>query len=299
MTVDLTCVNDAPVAVDDTGSVPFAAPATDFDVLANDTDVENDTPDPGLGLGQRVGRHGQRGRRQGPLHAPWLVQRPGRDQLRRQRRRQDGHAARSTSRSARTTSIRSPPPRRSTSAPAGSMRSAPLLISWSSSDIGSGVASHELQVSIAGGSFTTIYTGAGTSFTKLFPFNKTLVWRMRATDAADNDSAWATSASRKIVPYQRNSKNAHVHRHVDQGDLGRLLGHRLCVHQDPRQARPGDLHRTRGALRRAEDHRLGLREGVRRRQAHRALQPPRVLHASWAGSSRARRGAPVAPTRCA
>ena len=78
--------------------------------------------------------------------------------------------------------------------------SAPLLISWSSSDVGSGVVSHELQVSIAGGSFTTIYTGAGTSYTKLFPFNKTLVWRVRATDAADNDSAWATSASRKIVP---------------------------------------------------------------------------------------------------
>ena len=84
---------------------------------------------------------------------------------------------------------------------------APLLISWSSTDIGSGVASHELQVSINGGSFTTIYSVPGTSFTKLFPFNKTLVWRVRATDAADNESAWATSASRKIVPYQRNASN--------------------------------------------------------------------------------------------
>ena len=25
---------------------------------------------------------------------------------------------------------------------------------------------------------------------------------------------------------------------MDQCDLGRLVGHRLCVHQDPRQARP-------------------------------------------------------------
>ena len=30
---------------------------------------------------------------------------------------------------------------------------------------------------------------------------------MRATDAAGNVSAWAKSASRKIVPYQRNSSN--------------------------------------------------------------------------------------------
>ena len=80
--------------------------------------------------------------------------------------------------------------------------SAPLLISWSSSDVGSGVVSHELQVSIAGGSFTTIYAGAGTSYTKLFPFNKTLVWRVRATDAATNVSPWATAASRRIVAYQ-------------------------------------------------------------------------------------------------
>ena len=43
LTVDLTCTNDAPVAVDDTGSVTNAAGATDFDVLANDTDVEHDT----------------------------------------------------------------------------------------------------------------------------------------------------------------------------------------------------------------------------------------------------------------
>ena len=66
--------------------------------------------------------------------------------------------------------------------------SAPLLISWSSSDVGSGVVAHELQLSIGGGSFTTIYSGSGTSYTKLFPFNKSLVWRVRATDAADNVS---------------------------------------------------------------------------------------------------------------
>ncbi len=43
MAVDLTCTNDAPVAVDDTGSVANNPGPTDFDVLVNDTDVEDDS----------------------------------------------------------------------------------------------------------------------------------------------------------------------------------------------------------------------------------------------------------------
>ena len=39
--VDLTCVNDAPNAVNDTASVDVNSPAADHDVLANDTDVDD------------------------------------------------------------------------------------------------------------------------------------------------------------------------------------------------------------------------------------------------------------------
>ena len=43
VTVDVTCVNDAPVANDDSDTVAEDAAATAIDVLANDTDVESDT----------------------------------------------------------------------------------------------------------------------------------------------------------------------------------------------------------------------------------------------------------------
>jgi hypothetical protein len=40
--VTVTCVEDAPQAVDDTETVTEDDPATTIDVLANDTDVEDD-----------------------------------------------------------------------------------------------------------------------------------------------------------------------------------------------------------------------------------------------------------------
>ena len=72
--------------------------AADHDVLANDTDVDaGDTLtlqsavlDSGLG-------HGERQRRQGPLHAAGRLQRPGRDHVHRQRRHRHRHAPRSRS----------------------------------------------------------------------------------------------------------------------------------------------------------------------------------------------------------
>ena len=70
VTIDLTCVNDAPVAVDDTASVDGNSAAADHDVLANDTDVDAATPSrssrpcstPASGTVDVVSR-------QGPLHA--------------------------------------------------------------------------------------------------------------------------------------------------------------------------------------------------------------------------------------
>ena len=83
--------------------------------------------------------------------------------------------------------------------------SAPLLLTWTATDTGVGVASSELQVSINGGSFATVYTGPATSNNRLYALNKTFVWRVRATDKDGNVSAWITSATRKVVAYQRNS----------------------------------------------------------------------------------------------
>jgi len=204
VTVDLTCVNDAPVAVDDTGSVPFAAPATDFDVLANDTDVENDTRtlvsasvSASAGTVSVVGgkvRFTPLGSFSGLAAISYVVS--------------DGDKTDTGALNVTVGPDNIDPIATAPTVHFGTGRvdeTAPLLISWSATDVGTGVASYEVQVSIAGGAFTNVYTGTGTSATRFTGFGKTLVFRMRATDGEGNVSAWATAASRKLVAYQRNS----------------------------------------------------------------------------------------------
>ena len=81
---------------------------------------------------------------------------------------------------------------------------APLRINWLAFDPASGVARYQVQVSVGGKPFATIYNGPATSVRKLFPFRKTLVFRVRAADHAGNLSAW-DSATRKIVAIQNGS----------------------------------------------------------------------------------------------
>jgi len=194
------------VAVDDTGSIANNPGPTDFDVLVNDTDVDGNSltlvsasVSASAGSASVVSgkvRFTPLAAFSGPAVITYVVS--------------DGALTDSGTLTVTVGPDTVLPVATAPTVTFGTGRvdeSAPLRISWSSSDVGSGVVAHELQVSIAGGSFTTIYSGAGTSYTKLFPFNKSLVWRVRATDAADNDSAWATSATRKIVPYQRNAAN--------------------------------------------------------------------------------------------
>jgi large repetitive protein len=203
-TVDVTCVNDAPVAVDDTGNVPFAAPATDFDVLANDTDVEGDTRtlvsasvSPAAGTVSVVGgmvRFTPAGSFSGPAAISYVVS--------------DGVDQDTGTLTVTVGPDTTPPVVTAPTITFGTGRvdeSAPLLLTWTATDAGVGVASSELQVSTNGGSFTTIYTGPATTYNRLYALNKTFVWRVRATDNDGNVSAWTTSATRKVAAYQRNS----------------------------------------------------------------------------------------------
>ena len=82
---------------------------------------------------------------------------------------------------------------------------APLLISWSAFDAGVGVKSYQVQVSVAGGPWKSVYTGPKTSVTKFYPFRKSLVWRVRATDNEGNTSGWVSSAKRKIAAIQNSN----------------------------------------------------------------------------------------------
>ena len=69
-------------------------------------------------------------------------------------------------------------------------QTAPLVISWSAVDAGVGVASYEVQVSVAGGAFKPVYSGPEDSVTEVLPVRKSLVWRVRATDHEGNTSGW-------------------------------------------------------------------------------------------------------------
>jgi hypothetical protein len=206
VSVDITCVNDAPVAVDDTGNVAGGSGATDFDVLANDTDIDtahgsltvfSASVSASAGSASVVGgkvRFTPLGSFNGDAVITYAVS--------------DG-ALQDTGTLTVTVGTDATPP--VVTAPTVHFDSgrvnetAPLLISWSATDAGSGIASYEVQVSAGGKAFTTIYTGAGTSVRRQFPFKTSLVFRVRATDGANNVSPWATADSRRIVAYQRSS----------------------------------------------------------------------------------------------
>ncbi len=77
-----------------------------------------------------------------------------------------------------------------------------MTVAWSATDAGVGVASYEVQVSVAGGPFTSLYLGTGQHVTHKYAFGKTLVFRVRATDREGNVSAWSASPTRKLTAYQ-------------------------------------------------------------------------------------------------
>jgi VCBS repeat-containing protein len=85
---------------------------------------------------------------------------------------------------------------------------APLLVSWSATDTGVGVASYQVQVNVAGAGWKAVYTGPKTSITRSYAFGKTLVWRVRATDKASNTSGWVSSATRRLLAYQAPGSSA-------------------------------------------------------------------------------------------
>ncbi|HET6663413.1 MAG TPA: Ig-like domain-containing protein, partial [Acidimicrobiales bacterium] len=204
--IDLDCENDGPAAVDDTGSVANNPGPTDFDVLDNDTDVENDglilvsaSVSASTGSASVVSgkvRFTPLAVFSGPAVITYVVS--------------DGALTDSGTLTVTVGPDTVLPVATAPTVTFGSARvdeTAPLHITWSATDTGSGVASYEVQVSVAGGAFTTIYSGPGASLDRMYPFNKSLIWRVRATDAATNVSAWATSASRKIVTYGRSASN--------------------------------------------------------------------------------------------
>jgi hypothetical protein len=204
VSIDLACVNDAPVANPDAGMVDQASGPADYDVLTNDTDVEDDdlslvdvsvapaegtasivgdevrfTPNPSF-TGQAVVTYTVT---DGDLDAEGTLTvtvGPDVDAPVITGLRADFGVGRVTN-------------------------SAPLKITWSAFDAGVGVDTYEVQVRIAGGAWKPVYTGPSTSVTKDYKFRKRLIWRVRATDLEGNTSGWHQSARRKLVAFQEHN----------------------------------------------------------------------------------------------
>jgi Bacterial Ig domain len=200
-TVDVTCVNDAPVAVDDSAMIDQGSGLASYDVLANDTDVDGDTlslvsvaVDPAKGTkGMAAGEvtftpvasfHGE-------VVMTYVVS--------------DGALTDSGTLTVTVGLDITPPTVATPTLAFGSGRvneSAPVRLAWSATDAGAGVASYEVEISVAGGAFAPLYVGTATGVTRAYPFGRTLTLRVRATDLEGNVSAWATSPARKVVAYQ-------------------------------------------------------------------------------------------------
>ncbi|HEY3335866.1 MAG TPA: Ig-like domain-containing protein [Candidatus Limnocylindrales bacterium] len=210
VTIDLTCVNDAPTAGNDSATVLGNSGPADHAVLGNDADVDGDTLSVvSASVASAAGTVSVVGNNvrftpatgwTGEAAISYTIS--------------DGALQASATLTVTVGGdVTAPLVARATVAFATGRvdETAPLRITWSATDASSGVASYEVQVSVAGGAFKSVYKGAGTSIVKFYSFNKTLVWRVRATDVAGNTSGWVNSAKRTITPVQ-NSSTRNVYR---------------------------------------------------------------------------------------
>jgi len=83
--------------------------------------------------------------------------------------------------------------------------SAPLKITWSATDAGTGVATYVVEAKVGTGAWTQVYSGSALNITKLYAFNTSLQWRVKASDHKGNWSDWTMSAGRRLYAYQGTS----------------------------------------------------------------------------------------------
>jgi hypothetical protein len=209
VTIDLECVNDAPVAVDDTATINENSAAADHDVVANDTDVDEDAltlesvdVDPAEGTATIVDNKVHftpAADFNGTATVTYVVT--------------DGEL---DDTGELVITINAVGPGDVTPPVVGGIgfalgtgrvdQTAALRVSWSATDTESAITGYEVQLSINGGPFTALYSGTGTSAVAQVPFNRSLVVRVRATDDDGNTSAWSLSATRRVVAYQNGNR---------------------------------------------------------------------------------------------
>jgi hypothetical protein len=214
VTITIDCVNDAPVAVADSASVNANSGQADYNVLSNDTDPDaGDTVTLTPSVTVNPPTAGAVSVVAGKVRFTPTAVFTGQAVI--TYHITDGHVVTPV---AGTLTIDvgvdlTAPAVAIPTAAFGSGRvneSAPIRINWSATDAGSGVAKYQVQVSVGGGAFKAVYTGTAKTITKAYPFGKTLVWRVRATDHDGNVSGWVSSATRKIAAIQET--NGAIHR---------------------------------------------------------------------------------------
>jgi hypothetical protein len=84
-------------------------------------------------------------------------------------------------------------------------------ISWGATDTGgTGIATYAVQVSVNGGSYSTISSATtATSTTRVLKVNATYRFRARATDKGGNVGSYAYGPTFKVVRAQNNSSTVH------------------------------------------------------------------------------------------
>ena len=85
--------------------------------------------------------------------------------------------------------------------------SAALRLAWTGSDVGSGVARYDLQVSVDGGSYRALALAGptATSALRAMTFETASRYRVRATDRAGNTGPWVAWPSLTIARFQEKS----------------------------------------------------------------------------------------------
>ena len=210
VSVTITPVNDVPNAVNDIGfTVPESAGATALAVKANDTDIDGDT----LTItGVSNGAHGVvaiTGSGTGLTYDPAQLF-TGTDVF--TYTVSDGHGGSDTATVLVNVGKDTTAP--TVTAPVESFYSQTVgsstmrvHLAWSGSDLGTGIAKYQLQVSINGGAYATITLGSAASTT----VNRTLSdgtsyrYRVRATDRQGNVSAFAYGPTFKPARFQNSS----------------------------------------------------------------------------------------------
>jgi VCBS repeat-containing protein len=200
VTITVTSVNDAPLAVDDTGTLPENAAATFYNVLTNDIDIEHHalivthvsvgSPAGTVGIiGGRV-RYTPRALFSGTAVITYTVsdQHGGVDAT--------GSLIVSVTRDATAPVVTKPV----VTIGEGSIAARiPVKVSWTASDAGVGVTEIKVQASMDGLAFTDLYTGVGTTTTASLLGGHSYRFRVLAIDAEGNASAYLTSDARALA----------------------------------------------------------------------------------------------------